>query len=163
MTESKKQQDENTTKPDRALGRLDRLVGRWIMQGRSLGSEEDNITGTTRFKWLHGNKGTSFFLQQDMEMEYAGTKIKSREIIGYDPNRKAYFAPFFDNQGSAGWEQINLDGNTWIWNGENVMGVKYHRCKAVFKNEKTITALHEYSDDNQQWHKWIDITLSKSE
>jgi hypothetical protein len=51
------------------------------MLGRSLGSKEDNIAGTTTFKWLHGNKGTSFFLQQDMEMEYAAQRSKAVRLL----------------------------------------------------------------------------------
>jgi hypothetical protein len=33
------------------------------MKGRSPGSKDDNISGTTTFHWLHGHKGASFFLQ----------------------------------------------------------------------------------------------------
>jgi hypothetical protein len=41
------------------------------------------------------------------------------------------------------------------------MGVKYHRCKGVFENQNLIIAHHEYSDDNRNWKKWMDIRLSK--
>jgi hypothetical protein len=47
--------------------------------------------GTTTFEWLHGSYGRSFFLQQDMEMDYSGTVIKSREIIGYHPKTNAFY------------------------------------------------------------------------
>ena len=46
--------DQSVPKPDPALKRLDRLVGTWRMKGHPLGSHEENITGTTTFKWLHG-------------------------------------------------------------------------------------------------------------
>jgi hypothetical protein len=77
MPDENETQDHKTPRPDPALKRLNRLVGSWSMKGRPLGSNEDSITGTTTFTWLHGTDGTSFFLQQDMEMGYAGTPIKA--------------------------------------------------------------------------------------
>ncbi len=35
--------------PDPALSRLDRLVGRWSMEGNLVGSDEKNIKGETTF------------------------------------------------------------------------------------------------------------------
>jgi hypothetical protein len=40
--------------PDPALGRLDRLVGTWTMEGNLVGSDEKNIRGETTFRWLPG-------------------------------------------------------------------------------------------------------------
>lgn len=79
-------------------------------------------------------------------------KIHGIEIIGYDPIRQAYFGLFFDNQGSVGSEELRLVGDTWIWYGENVMGVNYHRCKAVLQKQHLIIARHEYSDDKVVWN-----------
>jgi hypothetical protein len=127
MRESKKQQDENTTKPDPALGRLDRFVGRWIMQGRSLGSKEDNIAGTTTFQWVHGNKGSSFFLQQDMELDYAGTEIKSREIIGYNSKTKPFSSYVYSNMAPDPWPY------EWDIHGDSlIISIKFGPMDATF-------------------------------
>lgn len=109
-----KPQDQNTPTPDPALKRLDRLVGSWKMKGRPLGSDKDSITGTTTFKWLHGTSGTSFFLQQDMEMDYDGTLIKSREIIGYDPKTKAFSSYVYSNMAPDPWPY------KWDLQGDNL-------------------------------------------
>lgn len=142
--------------------KLNVFLGEWHTQG-DIYDKNGNTTGkvdaTDTYKWLPGEYAMIHYANSKM----GDIQIQGIEIIGYDPARKGYFGPFFDNQGSAGWEEIKLEGNTWIWNGENVMGVNYHRCKAVFKNEKMITALHEYSDDSREWYKWMDITLSKAE
>jgi hypothetical protein len=103
MGKSDKSKDETTVKPDPALARLDRLIGQWSMKGRSLGSKDDNISGTTTFSWLHGHKDSSFFLQQDMELDYAGTQIKSREIIGYNPKTKAFSSYVYSNMAPDPW------------------------------------------------------------
>ena len=103
MADNNEPKNHDVPKPDPALLRLDRLVGRWSMKGRPLGSDEDSITGTTTFQWLHGTAGTSFFLQQDMEMDYAGTPIKSREIIGYNPKTKAFSSFVYSNLAPDPW------------------------------------------------------------
>ncbi|HYD55174.1 MAG TPA: DUF1579 family protein [Gemmatimonadaceae bacterium] len=103
MSEHDGTRDDEMPRPDPALARLDRLVGTWRMTGRPLGADADSITGTTTFAWLHGTVGTSFFLQQDMEMDYAGTIIRSREIIGYDPATRAFSSYVYSNMAPDPW------------------------------------------------------------
>ncbi len=64
-----------------ALKRLEFFVGTWTMKGRTLDSDQDNVSGQTTFEWLPGG----YFLQQRVELEFAGYAIKGLEIIGYDP------------------------------------------------------------------------------
>ena len=110
-----KPHDQNTPKPDPALTRLDRLSGSWNLKGRPLDSEEDSITGTTTFKWMHGIFGTSFFLQQDMKMDYAGKLIKSHEIIGYNPKTKAFSSYVYSNMAPDPWPyEWDIQGDTLI-------------------------------------------------
>jgi len=98
-----KPKEEAAPTPDPALERLDRLVGTWRMKGRPLGADEDSISGTTSFKWLHAEGGTGFFLQQDMEMDYDGVPIRSRELIGYDPKTKAFSSQVYSNMAPDPW------------------------------------------------------------
>jgi hypothetical protein len=100
--------------PDPALKRLDRLVGTWSMKGRPLGSKEDSINGKTTFKWLHGDDGSNFFLQQDMEMDYDGTPIKSHELIGYDPKANAFPSQVYSNMAGEPWPY------TWDVQGDDI-------------------------------------------
>jgi Protein of unknown function (DUF1579) len=67
--------------PDPALRRLDRLVGRWSMEGSLVGSDEKNIRGETTFRWLLGG----FFLEQRARIDFMGQQIDALELIGYDP------------------------------------------------------------------------------
>jgi hypothetical protein len=96
-------QEQEVPKPDPALKRLERLVGTWKMKGRTLGSKEENISATTTFKWLHADADKSFFLQQDMDMDYAGTRIRSHELIGYNPKTKAFSSLVFSNMAAEPW------------------------------------------------------------
>ena len=79
--------------PDPALKRLEKLVGTWSIKGRTLDSQDDNISGRVTIEWLPGG----FFLQQLGEMEFLGSKIHSLEIVGYDPSTKAFFSNVYSN------------------------------------------------------------------
>jgi Protein of unknown function (DUF1579) len=83
--------------PDPALERLEPLVGRWRFTGRTLDSEEDNISGYTMFKWLPG----AFFLQQRIELDFMGLPIRSTELIGYDPSTGAFSSSVYSNLAGA--------------------------------------------------------------
>jgi hypothetical protein len=141
--------------------KLEVFLGKWHTVGQIY--EDDRITGEIdaidSYEWLPGQYAMIHYADSNMD----NLKLRSIEIIGYDPSRNAFFGPFFDDKGSSGWEEIRFENNTWIWNGENVMGVKYHRCKASFQDKNTITAIHEHSNDGMSWKKWMDITLSKLE
>jgi Protein of unknown function (DUF1579) len=67
--------------PDPMLGQLDRFVGTWEMNGRTLDSDIDNVGGRSTFEWLPGG----FFLQQRIRLAFAGFEVEGLEVIGYDP------------------------------------------------------------------------------
>ncbi len=83
--------------PNPAMKRLERLVGDWKMSGGPVGSAEDSMTGSFTFKWLYEENGLGLFLQQDMDMDYNGTLVKGREIIGYDPKTDKFPSHVYSN------------------------------------------------------------------
>lgn len=103
MSANAQVQEQSVPRPSPALHRLDRLVGTWRMVGRSLDSDVDNIRGTTTYEWLHGDGDVGFFLQQDMEMDYDGMRIRSHELIGYDPGTKAFSSHVYSNMAPDPW------------------------------------------------------------
>lgn len=87
-------QPQGLPQPHPALKRLDKMVGTWTMKGHLIGSEDENIIGRATFQWLDGG----FFMQQDVEIDFAGfVNIKSRELIGYDPETKAFASYVYSN------------------------------------------------------------------
>jgi Protein of unknown function (DUF1579) len=94
--------------PHPALRRLDRLVGRWSMEGHLVGSDETNIHGTTTFQWLP----CGFFLEQHVELDFMGITIDSLEL-GYDPETETFPSTVFSNVSPVPlpyfWE---VDGDT---------------------------------------------------
>lgn len=79
--------------PDPALERLERFVGTWALTGRTLGADQDNVSGTTTFEWLSGG----FFFQQRITLDFAGLKIESLELIGYDPETDTFPSTVYSN------------------------------------------------------------------
>ncbi len=94
MSNNNNEQAMQMPAPDPALKRLERLVGSWTITGRTLDSDEDNISGKAAFEWLPGG----FFLQQRIEMDFAGfVEIESLELIGYDPSTRAFSSKAYSN------------------------------------------------------------------
>jgi hypothetical protein len=79
--------------PDPALRRLDRLVGRWSMEGHLVGSDEKNIKGETTFRWVAGG----FFLEQRVQIDFIGLQIDAVELIGYDPESDTFQSTVYSN------------------------------------------------------------------
>jgi len=79
--------------PDRALRRLDRFVGTWSMEGRLVGSTENNIKGQASYRWLPGG----FFLEQRIRLDFMGMEIDSLELIRYDPETKTFPSTVYSN------------------------------------------------------------------
>lgn len=95
MASDENAQQMQTSTPDPALRRLERLVGTWRMTGPTLDAQEDNITGRVTIDWLPGG----FFLQQRGEMEVKGFKLQSLELIGYDPSMNAFSSFAYSSMG----------------------------------------------------------------
>lgn len=137
------------------------FLGRWHTTGEvsaTASTPAAKVDSIDTYEWYPGE----FFLIHHANARVGDDDIKSIEIMGYDTERQCYFAPFFDSTGGFGTEEIRLDGNTWIWRGSNVMGVKEHRCFAVVSEDgRTVRARHEKSDDGENWVLWMDVTLVK--
>jgi hypothetical protein len=86
-------ENSNLPKPDPALRRFDRFVGRWSMEGNAVGSDEKNIWGETAFRWLPGG----FFLEQHVQLDFMGLQIDSLELIGYDPETETFPSTVYSN------------------------------------------------------------------
>jgi hypothetical protein len=109
--------------PDPALGRLDRLVGRWTMEGNLVGSDEKNIRGETSFRWLPGG----FFLEQRAQIDFAGLQIDALEVIGYDSEADTFPSTVYSN--------FSPEPLPYMWDvqGDSVtIRVSYRQLDATF-------------------------------
>jgi Protein of unknown function (DUF1579) len=109
--------------PDPALKRLEFFVGTWSMKGRTLDSDEDNVSGQTTFEWLPGG----FFLQQRVELDFAGYEIKGLEIIGYDPATGKYPSTVYSSMvGMPLPYEYEIEGNNVTIRTEFGGGATFH-------------------------------------
>ena len=79
--------------PDPALKKLDRFVGTWEVTGRTLGADENDVSGRLTFEWLPGG----FFLQQRVQIDFQGMDIRGTEIIGFDPATGRFPSTVYSN------------------------------------------------------------------
>ena len=143
--------------------RLGVFLGTWHTTGEvaaTASAPAARVDAIDRYEWYPGE----FFLVHHADGRVGDEAIKSMEIMGYDPERQCYVAPFFDSSGGFGTEEIRVAGNTWTWRGSNVMGVREHRCVAVVSDDgRTVRARHEKSDDGKNWTLWMDVTLRRKD
>jgi Protein of unknown function (DUF1579) len=110
-------------KPDPALRRLDRLVGRWTMEGNLVGSDEKNITGETSFHWVAGG----FFLEQHVVIDFMGLQIDSVELIGYDPETDTFPSTVYSN-----FSPVPLPYRWDVRGDDATISVSYGQLDATF-------------------------------
>jgi hypothetical protein len=112
VTEQRTAGGRETPVPSGRVRALDRLVGRWSVTG--------GATGTVEYAWMDGG----FFLQQRVEPEQDGQRIRGVEIIGLprpfmEEAREHVHSRFYDNQGNALDHVHQMDSDTYtIWAGE---------------------------------------------
>src|SRR5262245_18264489 len=109
--------------PSPELQRLDRLLDRWGMEVHLVGSDENNITGGTTFRWLPGD----FFLEQRAHIDFMGLQIDALEVIGYDPDTDTFPSTVF-----SGFSPTPLPYR-WEVRGDAVtIAVSYEQLDATF-------------------------------
>jgi hypothetical protein len=96
-------------KPDPALERLEKLIGKWELKGRTLDSNEDNITGWSTFEWMPGG----FFLKSEGEINFKGFMMNSLEIITYDPKSNIFPSRVYSSMSGTIFSYVwDVQGNT---------------------------------------------------
>lgn len=109
--------------PHPSLKELQPLIGIWLLRGYLTGSDEATISGRTSFSWLPGG----FFLQQDTTIDFLGTVIQSREIIGYNARSQTLESLVYSNLAPDPWPY------QWAIDGEVLtISVKYGSLDATF-------------------------------
>lgn len=90
------------------LQQLDRLVGRWKVEGSFL-------EGHTTYEWMEGG----FFLIQHIDARAGGHAVNGIEYIGFDEDTQTLRSHLMDVHGSNFTYTWQIDGDTLtIWFGE---------------------------------------------
>jgi len=136
--------------------RLAVFIGKWITEGHtvaSAGAASVKITASDVYEWAPGG----LFILHTAYGRIGDVAVGGIEIIGYDPEKKAYRTHFFDSEGNASTQELSFDEGRWQWLGSNV------RCRGRFSDEgRRFVALHERSDDGVTWTPTMEITITKA-
>ena len=143
------------TKPGAEHRLMDVIIGKWINQGQTIENEgipSVKIVTSDVYEWMPGG----FFVLHTAYGRIGSMDVGGTEILSYDAESHSYHSFFFDSQGNINTDELTLQGDTWIWQGE------IHRATAVFTEDgKTQTVQHERLDGHGNWVAAMDITLVK--
>src|ERR1041385_1973919 len=148
---------------NRALGRLETLVGAWAMQasvgGRAMGG------GRTTFEWLEGG---AFLLQHadavpdenTPDAWRANSPFPVTAIIGLDDSAETFSMLYADARGVRRVSAMSLSNRVWkIW--RHAPGF-FQRFTGTFSDDgATITGRWEGSRDGSNWEPDFDMTYRK--
>ena len=157
MAEANKQTTPKASKPDRALKRLDVLVGKWITEWRVKDGKKENpfqLIGTDTYEWLPGG----FFLVHKVDVRMEDGPYQVTEMIGgYDAKSKTYPMRSFDSQGNFQLMQasVNADG-VWTFAGETIRATL-----EVGDDGNRLKAHWEQRSDGSKWQPWMDMRFTK--
>ncbi len=109
VTADNKAQSIQMNKPDLALKRLDILVGKWRMKGRTSDALKDNMSGELVAEWMLGGS----FLRLTSWIRSEDQVVRSEEIVGHDPIKKMFTSIVFSDLRSAPIPyEWDIHGNT---------------------------------------------------
>ncbi|KAA6223256.1 hypothetical protein CP973_16240 [Streptomyces albofaciens JCM 4342] len=104
---------EQSAGPDEQVGALDRLVGRWRVEG--------GAGGTVTYRWLDGGH----FLVQEVDLTQDGRRVTGLEVIGREKPFGAetpgdeIMSRFYGSEGHTFDYVYEIEGDTLtIWGGE---------------------------------------------
>lgn len=153
-------------KPGPEQKKLEILVGDWTYEGT--GEATPFLAAAGKFKGKLTNRMVlgGFFVQSQGEDTSDNQYVyQSVALIGYDPDKKAYFNHNFENDGSASVGSIVVNGNTWTTTGTRTHKGKVYsmRTTEVYSADgNTSKSVTEYSADRgKTWQKAWTSTATK--
>jgi len=133
---------------------LDVFIGRWINQGRTTGPDTPSVDIVTSdvYEWAPGG----FFVLHAAYGRIGDVDVGGIEVIGYDPERRAYRSEFFDSHGSATTSELIERDGVWTWCR---LGT---RTTMTFSDDgRTQSARHERTRDGTTWESSMEVTLRR--
>ena len=132
---------------------LEALIGKWINEGRTIGTAEVPsvaILTSDVYEWAPGG----FFVLHSAFGRIGETAVGGVEMIGVHGD--AYRSTFYDSFGNVHHSRLEIEGDLFRWIGKRT------RCTVTMtENGMTQVAHHESSADGVSWTASMDVTLRK--
>jgi hypothetical protein len=138
-------------KPGPEHKKLSYFVGHWKTEGDMKPGPMGpggKFSGTDDCKWLG-----EFFVTCNTNGSGAMGKISGIGVMGYDGAKKTYTWNGFNSMGENESASGTVDGKTWTYTNENVMGGKTYkgRYTMVEQGPDAYTYKLEMSEDGKNW------------
>jgi len=138
--------------------RLSALVGHWRTEGRTRPTADAPaaaIDAIDTYDWLPGR----FAILHTVDARVGDERVEGAEIIGWDPERRAYVTQYFGSDGPNSYEaSLGDEDGALIWR----MRSQTDRFTGTFSDDRTTIVGHwEQRDSDPTWRAWMDITLTR--
>ena len=150
--------------PAPELKKLDFLAGDWTTEGTFVpgppGTPPAKFTTTSHAGWMDGN----FFLVENGESNMEGMgKMKELVVMGYDPDQKVYTYRNFNSMGQSELSLGKLEGDTWIWTGDEHFGGMTMKGRVTLKvlSPTSYRTKFELSLDGNEWFQATEAKSTK--
>jgi lactoylglutathione lyase len=135
--------------------RLAALVGRWRTRGTTRGDAPAEIDAIDTYSWLPGG----YALLHTVDARVGDERVEGAEIIGYDPERRAYVTRYFGSDGPNEYEATLTEEDGALvcrmWSARD-------RFTGTFRDGgDTLTGHWELLDGERGWRPWMDVTLTR--
>jgi hypothetical protein len=132
---------------------LEVLIGKWINEGRTIGTAEVPsvaILTSDVYEWAPGG----FFVLHSAFGRIGETAVGGVEMIGVHGD--AYRSTFYDSFGNVHHSRLEIDGDVLRWTGERTRSTV-----TLTDGGRTQVVRHEARADGANWAPSMDVTLRK--
>jgi Protein of unknown function (DUF1579) len=159
-----------TMDPRAAHQRLHAVAGRWRTSGHVIGDPPVPVVGSDIYDVLPGGH----FLVHHVDVTVGDQPVRAIEIIGEPDGTGGYLARSFDSEGNAELMGLTIDddgvfhfaGGSEIAPAAQSTSARTVRVRStltIARDQQSMTAHWERSDDGTSWHPWMEITFLRTE
>jgi hypothetical protein len=160
--------DDEGRLPDR---RLHAIAGRWETSGHVVGEPRIPVVGTDIYEVLAGG----YFIVHHVDVTVGEQPVRAIEIIGESGAAGGgYLARSFDSEGNTELMRVTIDedGVFHFAGGPDIAlaaqptdasTARVRSTLTIADDRRSMTALWERSEDGINWHRWMDISFTRSD
>ena len=149
-------------KPGPEHKRLDMFVGAWTLEGDmkpSAMGPGGKISENEKCEWMEGG----FFLVCHADFKSSMGDVSGVSIFGYSGDDKTYTYREFNSLGEFMESKGSVDGDTWIWTGDDKMNGMIMKGRFTMKiaSPTSYNFTYEMSQDGTKWTTVMDGKATK--
>jgi Protein of unknown function (DUF1579) len=149
-------------KPGPEQKKLDLFAGSWTLDGdlkATAMGPGGKISEDEKCEWMDGN----FFLICHADFKSTMGNVSGVAVMGYSSDDKAYTYREFNSMGEFMESKGSVDGDTWVWTGDDKMNGMVMKGKFTMKffSPNSYNFTYEMSPDGTKWINVMDGKAAK--